>query len=1705
MKKLLQYYDFIPSSNTVVVDGIYKQERWLLITNVTTNQVIFSFNSPTTGISNISYDYANEKTSIVLDYDCSAMNSTDKLQIFVELDYQTQEFSDTYVDPVSKIRVSQPENLIDTDFEYGIQSTKWETLELVKNIPTFFSRNGDESLTVTEMSTVNGSDFVTVTTSEDHNFLNGSPIITSGSKNVTCDGSFIVTTVLTTNSFQYKAKAIQTFTGSILGDFTQVFSGSVYQGTEFDITGIDAITTDGLENSKLTVTTAFPTKFELGTSFYLTNSVGQQNTPIDAALVESENFQNISVTTTNNIATGETGFSLGGVQPYDYTGTEALYFVNGVTSTVNTTTETITFTSPHGLIDNETYLYVSGEGNDVIGGLADYTGYYVRVLSATEIYLTTASGGTTRVNLGNSGTNGGVMRSAFIRGYRAVSASTLTSQESITFNRNHGLTSDSSQALLFFNGTSSSLTTSSNLLSTFTVYYPKTVRSTTSLSFTTSPGGAQFNLGSSVATSVMIKASLLLDRNSIYFANHGLADNDVVVFTTTSGVTPNGMSSGASYKVEVVGPDRIRFKTPSTEAVVNIGTYGSPTSQYTITAKTAILSNDSIYAAVHDLSSGTALIYNNNGNANIGGMTSGETYYVFQPTTDTFKLASTNSGWSTNLISITQNTTNVNISANQIATATTHGFSTGNAVQYLSSTPVGGLKSGAFYWVRVVSTSVVTLHWTKAGAIAGTDIVVLGTPRTGTGGLRQSTMVDITAAGIGNHLLSSTSNSATDGVYSLVTQINDTTFELQSSNQIPNRDVIFQSATAINLNSSAIYKPNHNFVSSQPVVYTTPGTAIGGLTPSSTYYVIRINNNWFKLASSFEDSVANVNITLSTSGSGEHVLTTASISGEVPGPGTITVAQDSTRVTGTGTNFPAVFSPGDTFFIFVKETTSAKTVSVINTTSDVLTTSAVHGLTTGNLIRLSASTVPGGLVADGLYYVNVLSTTTVTLHPTPTDATNNTNIINLTTTGTSVVLNHIVDIGTTVERTIGYVNSFFELTLADSSDTTYTDQQYALSTALLLRADGFALHRPYDGGVELIPSKNPDSTMIRQTRRYFRYQSGKGIQVSFAVNFSPSTTIDTMTRSGTVATITTRYPHRLDPGLEITIAGAEVSSGQNYWNGVFAVEAIIDDYNFTVALAGIPVDPFAQGLVEYHVNEWSNSKLKCGLFDDQNGLYFEYDGQQLHCVRRSSTFQISGYASVQFKSGSVFGTNTKFSSQLAEGDKIVIKGQTYRISKIENDTLLYILPSYRGVDSTNVILSKTIDTAVPQTEWNIDPCDGTGPTGFYLDIHKIQMAYMDYSWYGAGKVRFGFKDQRGTVRYVHEFIHNNKFTEAYMRSGNIPARYEIENVGKPTYVPALAHWGTSVIMDGRFDNDRAYVFTASSNTLSITGSSTATVSARVETAIQYSVFQNGSWRNAGNALRIATPSAVFNSIPAGAGVSGAGLSAGTLTRNPADTVIIPRQPYLASVDSRIGGNNGSRATRSLLILDRTPTTIAAVDSSYTVTLGTSTQTVYEQPLISVRLAPSVDNGTPGALGQREIINRMQLILDTVGVLTTHSCEILLKLNGSLNNFNWRRVTNPSLSQLLYHDTTDTITGGTVVYTFRAQGGTGTTGRTPVSTTFTLDEIATLGNSIMGGNSVYPDGPDVLTVVARLVEDPSTITATNPFTVSSRISWSESQA
>ena len=456
------------------------------------------------------------------------------------------------------------------------------------------------------------------------------------------------------------------------------------------------------------------------------------------------------------------------------------------------------------------------------------------------------------------------------------------------------------------------------------------------------------------------------------------------------------------------------------------------------------------------------------------------------------------------------------------------------------------------------------------------------------------------------------------------------------------------------------------------------------------------------------------------------------------------------------------------------------------------------------------------------------------------------------------------------------------------------------------------------------------------------------------------------------------------------------------------------------------------------------------------------------------------------------------------------------------------------------------------------------------------MIYMDYSWYGAGKIRFGFKTLDGQVQYVHEFKHNNNLYESYLRSGNLPARYEVTTYNNPTYIPSLFHWGTSVIMDGRFDDDRAYLFSRSSQNLNIGGTTTkvfgstainftndvltipshgyATGETVVFTAVSATGTVQANTQNPGleivpggnqdnnltnekqyfvrkitdntltlaptKALAEATAVQIANYSKSGWLVTVNTNSAHNLTTNqsvwvyasPAtqfatsvggsyrvfDTPSGTQFRYFAFVNSRDFGTITPTANNSYLLPQLLNYTNSGnSQASYRLAPAGSvnnTSGANYQPLISLRLSPSVSEGLTGALGERDIINRMQLRLNEISIQTNQLVDVKLLLNARLNNLNFNGVTAPSLVQVVEHTSNDTVSGGVQVYNFRAGGSNGT----ELTTSVSVDELFELSNSILGGSSVFPDGPDIVTVAVARLTGAETL-------ASSKISWREAQA
>jgi hypothetical protein len=76
---------------------------------------------------------------------------------------------------------------------------------------------------------------------------------------------------------------------------------------------------------------------------------------------------------------------------------------------------------------------------------------------------------------------------------------------------------------------------------------------------------------------------------------------------------------------------------------------------------------------------------------------------------------------------------------------------------------------------------------------------------------------------------------------------------------------------------------------------------------------------------------------------------------------------------------------------------------------------------------------------------------------------------------------------------------------------------------------------------------------------------------------------------------------------------------------------------------------------------------------------------------------------------------------------------------------------------------------VTQSSWNLDKLDGTGASGFTLDITKTQILVIDIQALYVGRVRVGF-DIGGNIIYAHEFLHANLFASPYIQTANLPVR-----------------------------------------------------------------------------------------------------------------------------------------------------------------------------------------------------------------------------------------------------------------------------------------------------------------------------------------------
>jgi len=871
----------------------------------------------------------------------------------------------------------------------------------------------------------------------------------------------------------------------------------------------------------------------------------------------------------------------------------------------------------------------------------------------------------------------------------------------------------------------------------------------------------------------------------------------------------------------------------------------------------------------------------------------------------------------------------------------------------------------------------------------------------------------------------------------------------------------------------------------------------------------------------------------------------------------------------TGTAVTSLNNSGTTFIYNTSylSYTNIPVASIANTAvasnSYLITTSQNHGLAVGNEVAVIGTTQSAGVnTVNGSWVVTTVPNTSSFYVYTASSAGGTTNVSNTQTgtlSGNSFAVTSMTATGNIAVGMIvtgsgiptappTYVTAVASSTSVNISQvpTSTGAQSLTFAAGLYVRPQGTSVHRPFDGGLKFsVNSPSHNGQMIRQTRRAFRYQSGKAIQVSTGTLLKPNLQIDSLTSVGTTATVICKDAHNMTPACYVTISGASFANGSldtAYNVSNTQVAGIISPYAFTYTTNGTPFASNAYGTYTGSVVGWYGGSTRVGIFDNQNGMFFECDGSTINAVRRHSTYRLSGEAFIQQGNNVIVAnttiTNTNWTNQLVAGDYIVIKGQSYRVLTVANSSYMTISPQYRGPTINSAQINKTIDIKIPQSSWNIDRMDGTGPSGGNLDFSKMQMFYIDYSWYGAGFIRWGLRTADGNIQYVHKYLNNNTNYQAYMRSGNLPGRYETNTFAKTTYLSANIAPGSTTFQvansSGFPPNGVALVRSALGDTQEYIGYSAIannvfTITTRGATSqgnsaisltlannspvvtissntglqpgqfvIAQGVPMTSSIYSVSSTTLTMTQAATYTGTVTGV-IAPLGVTANsTFTANVyAPVVVESHAPQYASEISHWG-------TSAIMDGGFTPDKSFIFQKAMTVPVQIPAGNTYA--IMSIRVSPSASGSQPGSsVGAREVLNRMQLILNDSDVYATVPVYVQYVLNGQLsaNTPAWQNVGGSSLTQYIFHNGTSPtiITGGETIYGtyLNSAGGTNYT-----ITSSTLTNVRDLGNSVLGGGygagtiGVYPDGPDVLTVIA-------TNLSTTPANTYVRIAWTEAQA
>ena len=1453
--------------------GNYNSSDLLIVTNTTDATVIYNFTDETKGgivtrkddvtprdssgyvekydsvssNENMDDDFpkylqvTDSITTLDLKFNTESMSADDELQIFADDTEQRIRPYDFGTDAIERMRIAPPLSMLDADFEYGLQPTKWSAIGMQRGYPSIYELPGTDAQVLSVVTDASagtegiGASKITVTTLGAHGFEPGTPITIKALEDAVAgaaraEGSFVIVETPTTTTFTYYAKAkVGTTDGETLSTtYTQLREGAFYTGASVGQPRFDVFS-DGTAGT-MTLSLAVQ-QGENRIAF--TGDVPEVGAPVtDTAfptgtqvtgIVSTPDGNALPLELSSDISPGNTSITVGsttGIIPglaADNGDGDAI-FVNTVVG--NTVTFSGGFTTSI-TRNTETYTAVTGTITAPVGVNAQF-----------DIQRTGAAYSVTAVSQAGSGYKQGdviLITGDNLGGQTPANDATLVVT---TVNGTGGVTAASIDGTALSGSiTYESVTSSYNHAggdlgtTTFDINYENNAYTTVDINSPNDTSGFAIN------DRIRILGSQVLGGTG-QDGNQGAGGNDLTATVSAVG------GGGSITTLTVNGSDWSQGTPPSTIRSYSFG--------------------------------GAGLSFS-------GGSGSGFEFSV-------------NVTGTTYSIQIQQNGTGYNTADAIVCTGDLMGGATPANDLYLRVVDVDG--AGGILDVRVEGADESSVpvafnggsfdaktfsllngqnavfditndgsSYSVAIDTAGTDyhtgqtFTILGSELGGSDGANDAT---VTIDSVGGTDGSIGTASVTGSAPALPTNFSG---QAGTNQAHAGAGGTFDITRTSGVYSIALNAFGADYEVGNEIV--VPGTSLGGASPAND---------------------ATVTVT-AIDGSGG--LSTVTIAGTGAGGGSLSLVNAVTLTDFSTTSI-----------------TSGSSVDFEALATIEITWPYSHGIVPGDTFIVDVNTDDGGTNNHALAAGSFIATSVPTT------------------------------------RTIRYnaraPGSILEFTTGDSTEDKINGNVY-------LRPDSFFIHRPYDGGVQLgTGGPQHGSQAIRQSKKYIRYQSGKGIMYTTGALFAPSYDIRSITSTGTeigstLTIVTDDNDHGAQVGGKIRLIGV-TSKG---FNGEYTITQIVDERTLKcLSVRRLETTDAVLGFAaQMTVVGWHGATVRSGIFDDQNGIYWEYDGSNVSVAQRTSTKQITGTVAVNRDSNLVTGTNTRFRDQLKAGDRVVIKGMTHVVAHVDSQTQITVTPDYRGV--ANVASAKVnliTDKKVLQNEWNLDKLDGTGASGYKVDVRYMQMIGIQYSWYGAGFIDWMLRGADGNFVFCHRMRNSNVNTEAFMRSGNLPVRYEVTNEGAfDSLKTAMTATDTELVLhESKFFPDAGTLYIDNEIITYTANNKTTNTLSGLTRSTNLSNFQAGATR-----LYTAGPASAHD------------IRTGVILISNTITPLISHWGSAFITDGMFDEDRGYIFSYTEAGLE----------------VSTTRQTAF-----LLRLAPSVSNAIVGDLGERELLNRAQLLM-----------------------------------------------------------------------------------------------------------------------------------